>query len=193
MSDRLQSAKTGLWRTSSDLLKSLLQKTGGAVYFYASPLMPPKFTMLVDGVQRAPSSFGVPEMSLSSARSQMEKRTFVLSFEAAEVAAHLDPIYAAWVIESKKDDEQCGAPQDELAKAGYPRLDLVLNSPSLLELVMGHYLFNDLFGPQTWDARDSIDYWFDQVIACTSDGGSIKVAGICYSKLGGRSSHPDSA
>jgi hypothetical protein len=149
--------------------------------------MHPKFTMLVDGVPQPPSSFGVPEMSLSSARSQMQKRTFVLSFEAAEVAAHLDPIYAAWVIESKKDDEQCGAPQDELAKADYPHLDLVLNSPSLLELVVGHYLFDELFAPQTRDGRDAIDCWFDQVIACTSDGSAIHIAGICYSKLGGQS------
>jgi len=123
----------------------------------------------------------------------MEKRAFVLSFEAVEVAAHLGPIYAAWVIESKKDDEQCGAPQDELAKAGYPRLDLVLNSPSLLELVIGHYLFEELFGPPAWDGRESIDYWFDQVTSCTSDGRSIEVAGICYSKLGGPSSRADSA
>jgi hypothetical protein len=123
----------------------------------------------------------------------MEKQTFVLSFEAAEVGAHLDPIYAAWVIEAKKDDEQCGAPQDELARAGYPSFDLVLNSPSLLELVIGHYLFDELFGPQTWDGRDSIDYWFDRVIGCTSDGGTIKVTGICYSKLGDQSSDRDPA
>ncbi|MEJ1163868.1 hypothetical protein V9K97_09215 [Variovorax sp. CCNWLW186] len=123
-------------------------------------------------------------MSLSSARSQMEKRTFVLSFQAAEVDAHLDPIYAAWVIDSKKDDEQCGAPQDELAKAGYPSFDLVLNSPSLLELVMGRYLFNELFAPRARAGRGSIDYWFDQVIGCTLDGSAIKVTGVCYSKLG---------
>ena len=143
--------------------------------------MPPTFALFIDGVHQPSALFAVPGMSLSSARSRMVKRSFVLSFVAAEVVAYLAPMYEAWVVDSRKDDEQCGSPQDELAEAGYPSLNKVVETPNLLELVVGHYLFSELFGPQAWDGRDPIDYWCDQTISCSSDRNTIRVEGICYS------------
>lgn len=112
----------------------------------------------------------------------MTRRAFILTFEAAAVVEYLEPAYASLVMEYKRDDEVCGEPQDELAKAGYPSLSLVLASPPLLKLVVGGYLFRDLFGPQTWDGRDP-NYWFDEVTSCTASGDLIKIAGVCYTQF----------
>lgn len=144
--------------------------------------MSPVFTLLIDGMPQPPSLFALSEMSLSSARSRMTKRTFVLTFEAAAVVEYLESAYEGLVIEYKRDDELCGELQDELAKADYPSLSQVVVSPPLLELVVGGYLFRDLFGSQTWDGRDP-NYWFDQVTSCAAGGSVIKIAGVCYSQF----------
>ncbi len=144
--------------------------------------MPPAFTLMIDGAPQPPSLFALSEMSLSSARSRMTKRAFVLTFEAAAVVEYLEPMYESLVIESKKDDELFDEPQDELARAGYPSLDQVLVSPPLVERVIGGYLFRDLFGSRIWYGRDP-NYWFDEVTSCTASGNTITIAGVCYSKF----------
>lgn len=139
-------------------------------------------TLLVDGKAIQPSVFAVPEMNLSSSRSQMIKRTCFFSIEASEAIAFLEPTYEKWVAESREDDERCGAPQDELAEAGYPSLDLLLRAPQLLDLVVGHYLFRDLVAPLTWDGNSNIEYWLDEVTNCSLNGNVIEFTGICYSR-----------
>jgi hypothetical protein len=146
------------------------------------PLMSPVFSLLVDGTPQPSSLFALPEMSLSSSRSRMTRRVFILTFKAAAVVEYLEPTYASLVIEYERDDELCGEPQDELAKAGYPSLSQVLASPPLRELVIGGYLFRDLFGSQTWDGRDP-NYWFDEVTSCTVNGDEIKIAGVCHTQF----------
>lgn len=144
--------------------------------------MSPSFTLLVDGTQQPPGLFALSDMSLSAAQSRMTKRAFVLSFDAAAVVDFLEPAYRSLVIGYKRDDELCGRPQDELAKASYPSLSEVLASPSLVELVFGRYLFRDLFGSQAWDGRDS-NYWFDEVTSCAASEDVIKIAGVCYTQF----------
>ena len=89
--------------------------------------------------------------------------------------------YAAWVSDSREDDAQIGGAQDELGRADYPRLEAVLDSPELLKVVVGHYLFRQLFDERTWDGRDPTEFWFDKVTSCTSNGDAIQICGICYS------------
>jgi hypothetical protein len=139
-------------------------------------------SLLVDGKERRPTVFAIPEMSLSSARSHMIKREFSISIAAPAVIALLEPSYAAWVIDSKEDDEQSGSPQDELAEAGYPSLSQVLATPQLLNLVVGHYLFQDLITPHAWDGAATIEYWFDEVTTCRLSDDIVEFEGICYSK-----------
>jgi len=61
-------------------------------------------------------------------------------------------------------------------------LQEVVEAPHLLELVVGRYLFRDLVGPAVWDGRGSIEYWFDDVTSCKSDGTFVELAGVCCSK-----------
>ena len=90
------------------------------------------------------SEFVIPDLSLSSARSTMEKHEFILAYSVEEVEDKLKQKYAKWCVESKADDEQCCSPQDELAIAGYPSLVEVIRDSQLLHLVIGGYLFEDI-------------------------------------------------
>lgn len=128
------------------------------------------------------ASFAVPEMNLSSSRAAMRQHTFVVSVPADDLVKYLEPAYSAWVVESKRDDETCGGPQDELAEAGYPSLSKLIEAPLLLELVVGNYLLKELLGKLTWDGSSPIEYWLDQVTECRADENLIRLIGICYSK-----------
>lgn len=140
-----------------------------------------RFTLAVDGMQKRTASFAIPEMSLSSARSMMKKRNFEICFDAAELTRGLESAYASLVKDLRQDDLECGAAQDGLASAGYPSLNQVLLSPSLLRLVIGNYLFAELIA-----AQGPIDgvlprFWSDEVISCSLDGAAVSIKGICYS------------
>lgn len=138
-------------------------------------------TLLVDGKVQQPSAFVIPDMSLSSARHRMTKRGFVFSINASRAIANLEPAYASLVADLKKDDEQCGSPQDELAKAGYPSLPQVLANPQILDLVVCHYMLRDILAPLVGDGSGAIQYWFDEVTGCGLKGDALELTGVCYS------------
>lgn len=102
--------------------------------------------------------------------------------QASALIKYLEPAYAAWVAESKKDDERCGGPQDKLAKAGYPSLNQLIETPRLLGFVVGHYLLQEFLGKLTWDGASSIEYWLDRVVDCQTSDGFVRLSGTCYSK-----------
>lgn len=147
--------------------------------------MNPIESLLVDNKLNNLGSFAVPDMSLSSSRATMIQHSFELKAKAAALISLLEPAYAAWVTESKQDDELCGGPQDELAKAGYPDLQKIINAPQLLELVLGNYLLQEFLGKLTWDGSEPIKYWLDSVTKCNSDGEFIYLHGLCYSRYEG--------
>lgn len=135
----------------------------------------------IEGTEREITLFALPEMSLSSARSRMERREFKVQIGGSELLALLREDYEQWVIESKEDDQQCGAPQDELALAGYPELEKVLNDSELLNLVVGGYLFDNLI--EKFSApSERIVFWWDEVTSCSYDKENIVINGICYNK-----------
>jgi hypothetical protein len=146
--------------------------------------MNPLKSLHVDGEPKELCRFAVPPMNLSSSRAEMKRHSFVITAKAAELVRYLEPAYAEWVRESLADDTVCGAPQDELAEAGYPPLEGVFQSPPLLELVVGSYLLWDFMPELTWDGSSPIEYWFDEVTECRSDDHSLRLAGVCYSKQG---------
>lgn len=113
----------------------------------------------------------------------MVRHNFLFVIGKNEVIEFLEPAYAAWVEESKRDDEICGGPQDDLALAGYPELARVVEIPPLLELVVGGYLLRDLLGTLTWDGSSQIEFWFDQVSECQADDELVRISGNCYSKM----------
>ena len=142
-------------------------------------------SLRVDNESKPLSIFAVPGMSLSSSRASMTRHAFTMTANAKDVFEFMEPIYVAWVTESKEDDDQCGAPQDELAEAGYPEIRRLLESPLLLTLVMGNYLLEDLLGGSVWSGSGPIEYWLDTVSECRLDGDLLLLSGICYSRMGG--------
>jgi hypothetical protein len=144
--------------------------------------MNPIESLLVDNKPINLGTFAVPDMSLSSSRTTMTQHSFEVKAKAAALLSLLEPAYAAWVTESRQDDELCGEPQDELAKAGYPDLQQLINEPQLLELVLGHYLLHEFLGKFTWDGSEPIEYWLDSVTKCNADGEFIYLHGFCYSR-----------
>lgn len=144
--------------------------------------MNPLNTFLIDGKQDLIQRLILPEMNLSSARATMIGHSFVLSANAETIAEFVEPFYTAWIAESRRDDELCGSPQDELARAGYPPLFEVLRSPELTQLVFGHYLLGDWLRPFTWDGIARIKYWMDSVTSCKVAGDNLELHGVCFSK-----------
>ena len=134
----------------------------------------------VDGTSLPISSFALPEMSLSSARSRMDKWSFSLSFSDIEFKNLLEHEYRQLVIDLKEDDEQIGEVQDELCKAGYPELDEVLQDNELLFSAID-YLFEDLIGKFS-SVGNSAVYWHDEISSCEYWKGDIHIQGVCYSK-----------
>ena len=139
-------------------------------------------SLRVDNMPATLARFAIPEMSLSSSRMTMTCHSFEFTIRASVLMEALEPAYAAWIAESKWDDELCGGPQDKLAEAGYPELGQLMGSPSLLELVIGHYLLRDFLPQCTWDGVSPIEYWLDEVTGCCAEDGIIRLSGICYSK-----------
>jgi hypothetical protein len=144
--------------------------------------MNPIESLKVDNAPKALNTFAVPEMSLSSGRATMNRSIFEFTIRADALVEFLEPAYLAWIAESKKDDEQCGGPQDALAVAGYPPLSQLVENPPLLELVIGHYLLQEFLGELTWDRCSAIEYWLDTVTSCRLEHGLIHLSGICYSQ-----------
>lgn len=144
--------------------------------------MNPIESLRVDAESRELTRFAVPEMSVSSSRAAMRSHKFVLQIRADLLIEYLEPSYAAWVAESRADDEAVGSPQDDLAKAGYPSLSQLVESPPLLEAVIGHYLLQDSIGKLTWDGTSPIDYWMDCVNDCEVKGNFIYLSGVCFSR-----------
>lgn len=91
--------------------------------------MNPIQSLHVDGQPTQLSAFAVPEMDLSSKRIEMARRSFTVAAKATDLVEFLEPAYAAWVAESKRDDETCGGPRDELAEAGYPKFQPTARDP----------------------------------------------------------------
>jgi hypothetical protein len=143
--------------------------------------MSPHLSLLVDNKPVAPCRFAIPEMGLSSARAAMKRHTFILTMSRSDLIKFLEPAYGAWIEESRQDDEICGSPQDELALAGYPELARVIETPPLLELVVGSYLLRDLLRTLTWDGSSQIEFWFDDVSRCQADDKVVRISGSCYS------------
>lgn len=143
--------------------------------------MNPIKSLSIDDIPIRLSEFVVPEMSLSSSRSTMNRHSFTVAYWTAPLVEHLASPYALWVDESKADDKTCGAPQDDLALAGYPSLKELLETPSLAELVIGYYLLRDSLAAFTWDGRSPVKYWFDQVTKVEVEEGIVRLHGTCYS------------
>ncbi len=136
----------------------------------------------VNGNITALDSFVCPEMSLSSARSEMAKNVFSLSINAQALIKEMSKEYEDWMTESKDDDQMCGGPQDELAEAGYPPIVDLIKDPYLLELTFGYYLRKELFDKILPAKNSKIIYWFDEVTECEISGTNIIFKGICYSR-----------
>lgn len=143
--------------------------------------MNPILSLLIDNISVPPVRFALPDMSLSSARVEMFRHSFVFTIDTKRMVEFLDPVYADWVDESKRDDDICGGPQDDLALAGYPELIRLVGFPELLEQVLG-YLLKDFLGKLTWDGVSPIEYWFDCVTGCEANDQYVRLSGVCYSK-----------
>lgn len=136
----------------------------------------------IDCIPVNPKLFAFPEMGLSSSRTSMIPHEFLFRVDTGLIIARMGGEYANWVAESRYDDEICGGPQDELAEAGYPPLEVLLTVPSTVNLVFGGYLMEELLGPFVWDGSCKIQYWFDCTTVSDVNGSRIEIKGICYSR-----------
>lgn len=136
----------------------------------------------VNGENTSLDSFVCPDMSLSSARTNMVKHNFTLSIKAEELIKEMNTDYEDWVAESKADDDICGGPQDELAKAGYPPIDDLIKIPNLLVLTFGHYLIKELFDKVLPSMTSRMLFWFDKIIGCELNNTDVLLKGVCYSR-----------
>ena len=127
--------------------------------------------------------FAVPEMSLSSARAQMDRKLFQMEIGSSDLLSLLVEDYNHLVVEYKEDDGQCGPLQDELARAGYPELADILNNNELLDLVVGRYLFASLMAKFNGPSANA-KYWHDEVVSCSCRLQKVLINGICYKKKG---------
>jgi len=140
--------------------------------------MPPNLT--IDDKPELIEKFAIPDMSLSSGRSGMRQHSFSIVISENELIDCLNSDYQEMVLELKKDDEQVGSPQDDLAIAGYPELIDVIKEVSLLELAVGYYLLRDLLAKFSVPSGLT-NYWLDEVSNCRYDSGLVHINGICYS------------
>lgn len=136
----------------------------------------------VNGKITSLNSFVCPEMSLSSARSEMVKNVFSLIIKTQDLMKEMSTEYEDWVSESKDDDQMCGGPQDELAEAGYPPIVDLIKIPNLLELTFGYYLIKELLDKILPSKNSEILFWFDEVTECEVNGTDILFKGVCYSR-----------
>jgi hypothetical protein len=141
--------------------------------------MHPIKSIHVDDREIDPKAFVLPEMSLSSARGEMQKHRVVIAIDPALIATHLASAYAEWVRDSKEDDEQMGGPQDDLGKVGYPSLEALIGMPDVLGLVLD-YLSEQLFADLTYDMSRPKEYWLDEITHCEADSTEVRLFGICY-------------
>jgi uncharacterized alpha/beta hydrolase family protein len=135
----------------------------------------------IDQIESDIAEFAIPEMGLSSARSNMKRHEFKLQMNVDDLLHRLDVEYVQWVSESMDDDKQLGSSQDELAEAGYPELRDVLSDKNLLTLVVGNYLFAALMMNYRNPAT-KVAYWFDRVTSCDLDSNVVVIFGDCYSE-----------
>ena len=135
--------------------------------------------LYIENTKKDIVEFALPELSLSSARARMNRKEFRIEVEAHEIQRILEWNYREWVYESRRDDEVCGSPQDELAEAGYPELYEVIMNQELLELVVGGYLFEKLVSKFS-KPSELTKYWWDQVLSCSYSKGKVIINGVCY-------------
>lgn len=135
----------------------------------------------IDGIETPPSAFVVPEMSLSSARSDMRRHDFTLTIDNDAMIAMIAPAYAAMRDELERDYRQFGG-DDELSAAGFPPVEQLSQWPAATEEVLGWYLRDEFLGALTRGTSGPILYWFDESNACEVEDGLIRLSGTCYGK-----------
>lgn len=138
-------------------------------------------TLKIEDASAKITEFALPEMSLSSARVEMDRKQFQIEIDSTDLLRLMNEYYNHWVVESKEDDEQCGSSQDDLAKAGYPELSDILNNNKLLDLVVGGYLFEELISKFS-EPNANTKYWWDKVVSCSYSAQKVLINGVCYSK-----------
>ena len=102
------------------------------------------YSAFVNGRPAKDGELYQPEMSLSSQREFGRKCRYVFSLPIEDFVECFEPIWTLAVGELKADDLLTGE-QDELGSAGYPSLQVLLGTPSLLAVAVGTYLSHDIF------------------------------------------------
>lgn len=141
--------------------------------------------LLVDGVDTDPERFVVPPMRLSSSTSAMRAHRFRLAVPIPTLVDMMTADYRCFIAEDREDDRLQGGPQDALGRAGYPELSALVASPHLLAEVFTGYLGAKFVSTVTWTRRGQIDFWFDHIDSCATEGDMVVFRGGCYSRKGG--------
>jgi hypothetical protein len=139
-------------------------------------------SLSIDGHPAPPGRLWLPEMSLSSARTGRRAATYALAIDAAGLLEVLRDPYADYVRQAKEDDAQTGS-TDELGHAGYPPLEQLLASPSLLTDVLRFFIHpQEVLGPLLLaPPADVRGTWaVDTVNSARCEGGKVVIEGCCY-------------
>jgi len=138
-------------------------------------------TLSINGRRIKVARLWRPEMSLSSARMNLQAAAYVLSLSKAAVWAALSQSYDALVRELKSDDSTTGT-TDHLGMAGYPSLEELMNRQSLLSEVIVTYFQREVFAtalpspPSSQTGTYAVDTLSSAV--CRDD--VVVLEGTCY-------------
>jgi hypothetical protein len=137
----------------------------------------------VDGKNINANTFVIPPMCLSSSKSHMNQHAFTCEIPKSIIIKLMSSEYKQWVSESKDDDDRYDEPQDELGRAGYPDIDLVLENKALTKLTFGDYLVRELLEKLIENNKpNQFKFWFDEITDCSINQDLVIFEGVCYSK-----------
>jgi len=141
-------------------------------------------SLLIDGIESDLRKFVNPTMGLSSSRAIMNRHSFQLRLDKAQLICDFTGRYEKWFKESKLDDEkQGGADLDDIiGLAGYPEISQILKDENMAEMLFGWYLVEDVFEKYCCTNYENINYWFDTTESVSISDDWITIHGICYSE-----------
>ena len=141
-------------------------------------------TLLIDGNTSDLRQFARPIMSLSSARSNMNRHTFRLTLNKELLLSDYESKYRQWVKDSKIEDEESGGvdPDDLIGVAGYPELRKLLEEESLVEELFGWYFLENVFDNYCCTDHKIARYWYDEIEGASVSESSVSIYGVCYSR-----------
>ena len=138
-------------------------------------------TLAIDGCETPIERLWRPEMSLSSSRTGRRAALYRLAIERDTMLSTLSGAYETCVRDLREDDRVAGS-TDLFGQAGYPSLNLLLDMPELLTVVIRSYFEEELFAAVLQPANGQmLGAWAINTIETVRlVGDQVLLKGTCY-------------